>query len=97
MSQAHVEKFFEFAARVRQQPGRAFKGTIVGVEYSGDELVKAAVAKGKELGYDFTPEEATAWIKRKLGASSGAKLSDREVDKIADVFGERDKWLGDKH
>ena len=97
MSQAQVEKFFAFAARVRQQPGRTFKGTIVGIEYSGDELIKAAVAKGKELGYEFTPEEATAWIRRQLKMPSGPKLSNSEVDQIADVFGARDKFLEDKH
>ena len=96
MSQAHVEKFFETAAKVQLEPGETFKGTIDGVELSGEEFIKAAVAKGKDMGYEFTHEEAAAWIKRQQEIKAGAKLSDSELDRIADVFGERDKWLDEK-
>ena len=96
MSQANVEKFFETVIKVQPEPDKNLTGTIDGVELSGEKLIKAAVAKGKKMGYEFTHKEAAAWIKQKQESKSGAKLSDSELDSIADVFGERDKFLDDK-
>lgn len=93
MSLDNVEKFFATAARLQQAPGATLKGTIDGVEFSGAELIKAAVAKGKKLGCEFTFEDAAAWIERQWRSTSPAQLSDGEINRIAAVLSERDKWL----
>lgn len=97
MSQAHVETFFEIAVKVQQEPGEMIKGSIDGLEFSGEELITVAVAKGKEMGYEFTHEEAAAWIERQRDNRTGGELSNSELDSIADAFSQRDKWLDSGH
>ena len=95
MSQTDLEKLLETAIAIRGRPGEIPRGTIDGVELTGDALVAAVVAKGKELGYELTKEEAAKWVAQR-GGDAGGTLSEGDLDAIADAFKERDKWWGDK-
>jgi hypothetical protein len=96
MSQADLEKFLETAIKLQREPGEILKGTIDGLELTGDALITAAVAKGKELGYQFTNEEVAKLIARQKEPGTGGTLSEGDLDGMADAFKERDEWWGDK-
>ena len=59
MSQAHIEKFYAIASKDDALLAKMMAGTN-----GPEDFVANAVKEGNVLGYTFTAEEGSAWIKQ---------------------------------
>jgi len=79
MSQAHIEQFYGKAARDQ--------GILKAIGEAGaktpEEFIKSAVKVGKANGFDFTYDEANAWIKNQQDIKAKGELSDSQLESVA--------------
>ena len=78
MSQAHIEQFYAIAAKDEALLARMMAGTN-----GPDDFVANAVKEGKALGYTFTAEEGSAWIKKQQDIKASGELSDSQLEAVA--------------
>jgi hypothetical protein len=78
MSQADFEKF---AMRIRQDA--ALLTRLLTGAGTPEEFVEKAVVLGREMGHEFTKEEADAWFQSQIKAKPAGELSDLQLDNVA--------------
>jgi predicted ribosomally synthesized peptide with nif11-like leader len=78
MSQAHIEQFYAKASNDAALINKMAAGTK-----SSDDFVANAVKEGKALGYNFSAEEANAWIKKQQDTKASGELSDSQLEAVA--------------
>jgi hypothetical protein len=78
MSQAHIEKFYSVAVKNPEIIKQIFRGAA-----SEEEAIKNAVKTGKANGYDFSHEEAGAWVKEQKKLQASGELSDMQLEAVA--------------
>lgn len=88
MSQAHIEQFYAIASKDRALFGKMMEGTQ-GLE----DFVANAVTEARTLGYTFSCEEASAWIKKQQDMHDSGELSDQQLEAVAGGKGEA--WARD--
>jgi|SaaInl4_200m_RNA_FD_contig_31_1740688_length_969_multi_6_in_0_out_0_1 hypothetical protein len=78
MSEAHIEKFYEIASRDRALFAEMLNGT------DGPEaFISNVVEKAKERGFEFSHEEASAWIQKQQEIKANGELSDAQLESVA--------------
>jgi predicted ribosomally synthesized peptide with nif11-like leader len=78
MSVAHIEQFYSKAVKDPALVNKMVQGFK-----SPDDFIRSAVVEGKKQGYDFTYEEADAWIKKQQKAKASGELSDSQLESVA--------------
>ena len=78
MSQAHIERFYAIAANDDGLLARLMADTD-----SPEAFIARAVKEGSALGYDFTVEEAAAWIRKEQDIKASGELSDSQLESVA--------------
>ncbi len=78
MSQAHIEQFYAIASKDDKLLAKMMEGTS-----SPDDFVANAVKEAKTLGYTFTAEEGSAWIKKQQDIKASGELSDSQLESVA--------------
>ena len=78
MSQAHIEQFYAKASG-----DQALLAKMLANTQGPDDFVANAVKEGKTLGYTFTTEEASAWIKKQQEIKKSGELSDSQLEAVA--------------
>jgi predicted ribosomally synthesized peptide with nif11-like leader len=78
MSQAHIEQFYGKALKDPALINKIATGTK-----SPDDFVRNAVKEGKNQGFDFSYEEADAWIRNQQKIKASGELSDSQLEGVA--------------
>jgi choline dehydrogenase-like flavoprotein len=78
MSQAHIEQFYGKAVKDPALVNRMLTGTK-----GPDDFIRNAVKEGKSQGYEFSYEEADAWIKKQQKIKASGELSDAQLESVA--------------
>ncbi len=78
MSTAHIEQFY---AKSLKDPA-AVQAMLSGTS-GPEDFIRNAVAAGKAQGFDFTYEEADAWIKNQQKMKASGELSDSQLEAVA--------------
>jgi hypothetical protein len=78
MSTAQIEKFYAIASKDQTLFDSMMKGTK-----GPDDFVRNAVAAAKQRGYEFSYEEADAWIKQQQKIKASGELSDSQLETVA--------------
>ena len=78
MSQAHIEQFYAIAAKDDALLAKMMEGTN-----GPDDFVANAVKEAKAMGYTFTAEEGSAWIKKQQDIKASGELSDSQLESVA--------------
>jgi hypothetical protein len=78
MSLAHIEQFYAKAIKSQPLIDKMLKGTK-----SPEDFIRNAVSEGKSQGYDFTYEEAHAWIEQQQRMKASGELSDSQLEAVA--------------
>ena len=78
MSQAHIEKFYAIASKDDALLAKMMAGTN-----GPEDFVANAVKEGNALGYTFTAEEGSAWIKQQQDIKASGELSDSQLEAVA--------------
>jgi hypothetical protein len=78
MSQAHIEQFYGKAVKDPALVNKMLMGTK-----GPDDFIRNAVKEGKNQGYEFSYEEADAWIKKQQKAKASGELSDSQLEAVA--------------
>jgi predicted ribosomally synthesized peptide with nif11-like leader len=78
MSVAHIEQFYGKATKDPALVNKMLMGTK-----GPDDFIRNAVKEGKNQGYEFSYEEADAWIKKQQKAKASGELSDSQLESVA--------------
>jgi hypothetical protein len=78
MSQAHIEQFYGKALKDPALVNKMLMGTK-----GPDDFIHNAVKEGKSQGFDFSYEEADAWIKKQQKIKASGELSDSQLEGVA--------------
>ena len=78
MSQAQIEQFY---TRVKGEP--ALMQDLMANFTTPEDFTTRVVAKGKEMGYDFTYPEAEAWIEQQRNVAESGELSDMQLEAVS--------------
>jgi predicted ribosomally synthesized peptide with nif11-like leader len=78
MSQAHIEQFYSKAVKDPALINKMLAGTN-----GPDDFVRNAVKEGKDNGFDFSYDEANAWIKEQQRLKASGELSDSQLETVA--------------
>jgi predicted ribosomally synthesized peptide with nif11-like leader len=78
MSQAHIEQFYSKAVKDPALINKMLAGTN-----GPDDFVRNAVKEGKSNGFDFSYDEANAWIKEQQRLKASGELSDSQLEAVA--------------
>jgi predicted ribosomally synthesized peptide with nif11-like leader len=90
MALAHIE---QFSSRVKNDP-EMFKQLVAGTQ-TPDEFIDKAVALAAQKGFNFSREEADAWIKTQIAAKASGELSDMQLEGVAGGKGASDQKIAD--
>ena len=83
MSQAQLERFYQVAAKDQNMLKELLGPSVKGDTFTPEDFVRAAVAKAKELGYEFSYDEADAWIKKIQSVRASGELDDAQLESVA--------------
>jgi len=78
VSQAQIEHFY---TRVQSEP--ALMQELMSNFTTPEEFTARVVAKGKDMGYDFTYAEAEAWIEQQRNVDDSGELSDMQLEAVS--------------
>jgi hypothetical protein len=78
MSQAHIEQFY---SKALNDP--AILNAILADTKDEAGFPASAAKVGKAHGFDFTADEADAWIKKQQAAKARGELSDSQLEGVA--------------
>ncbi len=78
MSQTQIEQFY---TRVKSEP--ALMQELMSNFTTPEDFTTRVVAKGKEMGYDFTYPEAEAWIEQQRNVAESGELSDMQLEAVS--------------
>lgn len=78
MSLAQIEQFYAIATHDGPLQDKLAEGGA-----SVDQIIANAVREGQALGYVFTLDEATAWMKNRQATSANGELSDHQLEAVA--------------
>ena len=78
MSQVQIEQFY---ARVKAEP--ALMQELMANFTTPEDFTARVVAKGKELGYEFSYAEAETWIEQQRNVAESVELSDMQLEAVS--------------
>jgi predicted ribosomally synthesized peptide with nif11-like leader len=78
MSQAHIEQFYGKASQDPALVNKMLAGTS-----DPEDFIRNAVKEGNAQGYQFTFEEAAAWIKQQQEIKASGELTDSQLESVA--------------
>ncbi|MFM9970686.1 MAG: Nif11-like leader peptide family RiPP precursor [Burkholderiales bacterium] len=90
MSVSHIEQFY-----TRAVGDKALFAKMAASMSGPEDFIRKAVDTGKSLGYDFSFEEADAWIKKQQAIKASGELSDSQLESVAGGKQSSQEWMGD--
>ena len=85
MSQVHLEKFYDIAAN-----DQVLSEKLIGDgNTSPEQFCENAVAEAKELGLEFSVDEAYAWVAAQDEIKASGELNDTQLENVAGGKGKK--------